>query len=280
MGMIPHFVGRRRVAEGSGVTVDGSRLTVGPVAGRVGAIRVAAVVLALLTLPLVARADPGAPPDGSFFRVTVDGGVSPFRTVAWDVTLRGKTVVVSLVKETLCLKGQRERVVLLDGDGAARLLAELEAAGAWSFAGPPEHDGIEARSRDRAPAPGGTRYEFWRAVGRRMTRFTVDSAGLGRLPAVLAAFTGLREAVQRRVEPLPMRDLYHPADKLGWLTMTATEPATATFDGWDAVKLPVDSLEMVDGEHSVVVVGTSGRQREFTVRIGAGSTSQVHVLLE
>ena len=262
MGMIPHF---QRLAE------KGRRPSA------VGPILVAAVVVLAAT---AARADPGAPPDGSFFRVTVDGGVSPFRTVAWDVTLRGKTVVVSLVKETLCQKGQRERVVLLDGDGAARLLAELDAAGAWSFAGPPEHDGVEARSRDRAPAPGATRYELWRAFGRRMTRFTVDSAGLARLPAVLAAFTGLRDAVVRRVEPLPMRDLYRPADKLGWLTMTATEPATATFDGWDAVKLPVDSLEMVDGEHSVVVVGTSGRQREFTVRIGAGSTSQVHVLLE
>jgi hypothetical protein len=76
-----------------------------------------------------------------------------------------------------------------------------------------------------------------------------------------------------------MRDLFHPAERLGFLLMTASEPARAVIDGWDEVALPVDALELVEGEHRVRVRGASGAERDFSVRIAAGATSRVHVLL-
>jgi hypothetical protein len=235
-----------------------------------------AVLLILSSAPAVA--DPGPPPDGSFVRVTVDGGVSPFSVVAWDVTVRGRTAVVSLVKETPCVQGQRERVHLFDGPAADAVFAELARGGAWAVEAPAGATAGRARER---PAPKDVaRYEFWVAWGRHMQRFSVDERVLLASPALLGVFVAVRDAVRGRVDALPMRDLYHPAGKIGFLTMTATEPAKAVFDGWDEVPLPVDSLELVDGDHRVVVRGDSGHQREFTVRVVAGQTSQVHVVLE
>lgn len=218
------------------------------------------------------------PPDGSFARVSVDGGVSPFTAVAYDVSVRGKTVVVSLVKESLCRVGQRERVRLLDGPEADALLAALAAAAVWEVPAP--RGAVAGRARDSSPPRDGPRYEVWVGLGREMRRFHFDGASLMTSPATLAAVTAIREAVVSRVEPLPMRDLYHPAERIGYLTMTASEPARAVLDGWDEVRLPVDALEVVEGEHAVVVEGAGGKRREFTVRIVAGAAAQVHVVLE
>ena len=228
-------------------------------------------------MALPARADVDAPPDGSFFRVTVDGGVSPFTSVAYDVTVRGRAVIVSLVKESLCLKGQRERVKVLDGPDADAALAGLDRAGAWSLAVP---QGAVQGRREGAPPRDGPRYEFWFARGRDMRRFHLDQTALLAAPEALAVLVALREAVLSRVEPMPMRDIYHPAAKIGFVTMTASEPAKATIDGWDTVPLPCDSLDVVEGDHQVVVRGQSGRSREFKVRVVAGTAQQVHVVLE
>ncbi|MBM4395777.1 MAG: hypothetical protein FJ087_08810 [Deltaproteobacteria bacterium] len=246
------------------------------------------VVAALLgASPAVANpATPGAaeaarspiPPDGSFFRVTVDGGVSPFTSVSHDVTVRGRTVVVTLQKESLCRQGQRERVRLLDGPEAAAVLAALADAGAWSVAAPP--GAVHGRARDTAAPRDAPRWEVWYAWGREMRRFHVDERTLLASAGVLAVVTAVREAVASRVEPLPMRDAYHPADRVGFLTMTASEPARAVLDGWDAFRLPVDGLDVAEGEHKVRVEGTSGKRREFTVRVVAGTGTHVHVVLE
>jgi hypothetical protein len=225
-----------------------------------------------------AEADTARPPDGSFIRATLDGGVSPFTSVVWDLTVRGRTVVLSFVKESVCQPGQRERVRLFDGSEADAILAAMDAAGAWALV--PPAGAVEGRARDRSAPRDGPRYEFWTARGRTMTRFSLEQADLVASPQALAAFVALRDAVAGRVEPLPMRDLFHPAEKIGYLSMTATEPSVATFDGWDQVRLPVDALDMVEGEHHVVVKGDSGSTREFDVRIVAGTTSQVHVVLE
>jgi hypothetical protein len=225
-----------------------------------------------------ASADPATIPEGTFIRITADGGVSPFTSVAWDVTVRGATAVVSLVKENLCATGQRERVKLLEGAGARRILATLKDAGAWTCPGPTV--ATTGRARDHAAPSDQVRYEVWSAWGRRMTRYHLTQSALREAPCALAVITAVTAEVRARLESLPMRDLYYPSDRLGWVTATSSEAATATIDGWDQVRLPVDALEVVEGEHSVVVTGESGRTRQFKIKVAPGMTLRVHVLLE
>jgi len=54
----------------------------------------------------------------------------------------------------------------------------------------------------------------------------------------------------------------------------------AVIDGWDEVRLPVDAMPVVQGEHVVVVTGESGRTRQFNIKVAPGMTVRVHVLLE
>ena len=251
-------------------------------AGGAGVLLAAAV----LCLPaFVAAAEPALPvvdstaaPDGSFVRITLDGGVSPFTVVSWDVTVRGSTVIVSLVKENLCQTGQRERVRLLEGNNAASLLAVLKEAGAWTCQVP----GVATagRSANKTAPADQPRYEVWSAWGRSMVRYHLTQAALREAPCALRVISSVTAEVRARLDTLPMRDLYYPAEKLGWVTMTASEPASATIDGWDTVQLPVDALQVVEGEHQVVVTGESGRIRQFMVHVAPGLTQRIHVVLE
>lgn len=240
-----------------------------PVDGRAQAAEVAAAE----TVP----ADAAWPPDGTFIRITKDGGVSPFRVVYYDVTVRGKTVVLTMVKETVCRTGQRERVRLLDGDAAVNVISQLKQAGAWSVVAPV--DAVKGRAADSKPEATTPRYEFWAAWGPQMYRFHISAPAIDSSPALVSLLTETRQAVVDRVEPLPMRDVFHPADQIGYMAMTASEPSYAVIDGWDRVRLPVSALDLKVGTHDVVVTGKSGASRTFSVRIVPGETSTVHVLL-
>ena len=265
------LVGRVPSAAAAGVPSGGP-------ASRPGAVASASADAADATDPSHAPVDPASIPEGTFIRITLDGGVSPFTSVAWDVTVRGSTAVVSLVKESLCATGQRERVRLVEGEGARGILAVLKEAGAWACPVPP--GATVGRARDHAAPADQPRYEVWSAWGRRMARFHLAQSALRDAPCVLAVITAVTSEVRSRVETLPMRDLYYPSEKLGWVTATASEAATATIDGWDRVRLPVDALEVVEGEHVVVVTGESGRSRQFKIKVAPGMTLRVHVLLD
>lgn len=240
------------------------------------------VLLGLWGSAATARAaDPPLPlpPDGSFLRVSIDGGLSPFTSVVWDVTVRGETVVVSLVKESLCRTGQRERVRLLQGDEAQNLLESLVRSGAWSLDGVPR-GATAGRARDQPRSPGETRYEVWMAWGRQMTRFVVTQGLLHQVPRALRVVTVLSDLVRRQVDPLPMRDLYVSPGRIGVLTVTASEEGEMVIDGWDRVPIPVESLEVVEGEHQVVATSRSGRVQRFRVQVLGGAMQRVHVLFQ
>ncbi len=230
-----------------------------------------------LAAPIQAQEAPIAP-EGTFVRITLDGGVSPFQSVQYDLTLRGRTVVVTLVKESLCYRGQQERLRLVDGDEARALMDTLKTVKAFGTQAPTS--AVQGRARDSKPPGDVPRYEFWSAWGGRMTRFSVSEAILNESPDLMRVFVAVRGAVTSRVGGLRMRDLYHPSKRLGALTITATEAATATLDGWDTFPLPVESLEVVEGDHRVLVIGESGQTREFRVRVVAGGASRIHVLLD
>ncbi len=231
------------------------------------------------TLPALAEDSPSLPPDGSFLRVAIDGGLSPFTSVVWDVTVRGETVVVSLVKESLCRTGQRERVRLLQGSEARDLIESLVRSGAWSVEGVPR-GATAGRAKDHARSPGETRYEVWTAWGRQMSRWIVTQGTLHRVPRALRVVTALPDVVRRIVDPLPMRDLYVPAGRIGYLTVTASEEGEMVIDGWDRVPIPAESLEVVEGDHQVVATGRSGRVQRFRVQVLGGAMQRVHVLFQ
>ncbi len=221
----------------------------------------------------------GPAPDGSFVRVTVRGGVSPFRMVAHDVTVRGSTVVVSVVKENLCYVGQRQDVRVVGGLQAQALVERLRRVGAFAKA-PVEGSEVgplDPREAARLPGP---RYEFWSAWGPRMERFHVDQEVLMRHPDLVAVMTAVRDEVASRTDPLPMRDLYHSPAEMGFLVVTASEEATAIMDGWERFRLPMDGVEVPEGEHRLRVEGVSGRVRELTVRIERGMTSRYHIVFQ
>lgn len=220
----------------------------------------------------------GWPRDGTFVRVTRDGGLSPFVSLYYDVTVRGSTLVVTLVKDTACRTAQREQVALLGGDEALSVIAILSEAGAWSVAPPP--GSIMGRAADTAASASIPRWEFWHADGPSMTRFYVTQDRLDARPDLVRLLTAMRGLVSGLVDPLPMRDVFHPASEIGFLAMTSSEPAYAVIDGWDRVRLPLNSLDLKIGVHEVTVTGTSGGSRSFTVRIVAGETTSVHVLLD
>ncbi|HOU53301.1 MAG TPA: hypothetical protein PLQ97_05170 [Myxococcota bacterium] len=232
------------------------------------------------TVATAGAAEPVAlPPDGSFLRVTVDGGISPFTSVVWDVTVRGEAVVVSLVKESLCRTGQRERVRLLQGDPARTLLESLVGAGVWTVGEVPR-GATAGRARDASGRPGEVRYEVWMAWGRQMSRWTVTQGQLHRVPQALRVVTVLPDLVRTLVDPLPMRDLYVPAGRIGYLTVTASEEGEMVIDGWDRVPLPVESLEVVEGDHQVVATSRSGKVQRFRVQVLGGGMHRVHVLFQ
>ncbi len=221
----------------------------------------------------------GFAPDGSFVRVTVRGGVSPFRMVAHDVTVRGDTVVVSLVKESLCYVGQRQDVRVVGGAGAKALVERLRRVGAFAKAAVEgaEAGALDARASGRLAEP---RYEFWSAWGNRMERFHVDREVLMRHPDLVAVLAAVRDEVASRTDPLPMRDLYHSPSEMGVLVVTASEEAIAILDGWERFRLPMDGVDVVEGVHRLRVEGVSGRVREMTIRVERGMTSRYHVVFE
>jgi len=220
--------------------------------------------------------------DGSFVRVTERGGVSPFRMVAYDVTVRGDTVLVSLIQEALCTVGQRQTVKVLQREAAQSLLKRLKDLGAFETApvegavlGPAEPDPPGPRGR-----PGPLRYEFWSALGREMRRFHVDQQVLVRDPGLLRTFVSVRDAVLSQTGRMPMRDLYHPADQMGTLCVTASRGGTAVLDGFEAFRLPMDGVEVVEGEHTLKVTADSGEVREVRVRVVRGLTARYHIVFD
>lgn len=238
--------------------------------------------IAIIALPVAAFAEPAAgadgwPRDGSFIRITRDGGLTPFSSIYYDVTVRGPTLVVTLVKDTACRTAQRERVVLLGGQAALDVIKALRDAGAWSMSAP--SGASVGRAADTPSSADTPRWEFWNATGPSMTRFFVTADVFDSSPALVRLAAELRGIVGGLVEPLPMRDVFHPAHETGFLAMTSSESAAAVIDGWDHVRLPVNSLDLKVGVHEVTVTGANGGSRSFTVRIVAGETTSVHVLL-
>ena len=223
-----------------------------------------------------ARAE-GWPRDGAFIRVTRDGGLSPFVSLYYDITVRGSTLVVTMVKDTACRTAQREQVALLGGGEALSVIALLAEAGAWSISPPP--GAARGRAADTAASTANPRWEFWYADGPAMTRFHATQDVVDASPGLVRLLGAVRGVVSGLVDPLPMRDVFHPASEIGFLAMTASEPAYAVIDGWDRVRLPVNSLDMKFGVHEVTVTGASGGSRSFSVRIVAGETTSVHVLI-
>jgi len=241
-------------------------------------VRIAWMACLFTALPFSINAgESSGVPDGSFVRISVIGGVSPFRKVAWDVTLRGDTTVVTLVKESVCRRGQRQSIQFLDLDSAPELLETLHQGGVWELKRP-------ARAKDGGlddeVATSEPKYEFWVAWGRRMERFWIDQKDLLDRPELVRALGVVRDGVDSRVKPLPVMDVYHDPATMGWVQVTATEKAVAVVDGWQKVRLPAGPLEMVEGEHTVAVRGLTGRTSEFKVRVVAGTTNQVHVVLK
>ncbi len=235
------------------------------------------IALAILLLSSTAASKPLAP-EGTFVRISIEGGVSPFSKISYDLTVRGPIIVATIVKESLCYKGQQDKLRLIDGVPAQELIAALSKIKAFD----PDilQGAVVGKTRDNALPKDQPRYEFWSAWGQEMTRFSVLESQLREAEHLSAIFSAVRSAVVAQTGSLPMRDLFHPTEKLGYLTMTATESATATIDGWDSFKLPVDGLEVVEGYHKIVVVGESGVTREFNIRIVAGGSNQIHVLLD
>jgi hypothetical protein len=251
-------------------------LMAGPIISKIAA--VALITAAFAVVPgRAVSADQSWPADGTFIRITRDGGLSPFLNVYYDVTVRGKTLVITMVKDTLCRVVTRERVVLQDGEDAVRTIARLRAAGAWTVEMPA--GAARGRAADTASSPDQARYEFWMAEGRDMTRFFMSRDVMERSSALAGLRSVLRDIVTGVVEPLPMRDVFHPADETGVVAITSSESAVAVIDGWDRVRLPVSALDLKVGIHDVVVTGKSGATRNFTLRIAPGENAAVHVLL-
>lgn len=221
--------------------------------------------------------EPLWPDDGSFIRITREGGVTPYISVYYDVTVRGRTLVVTMTKDTLCRVMTHERVVIQDGLDAMRTIEALRGAGAWTIREP---DPVSGRTQAATESDGdGVQYEFWNASGRRMTRFRVTRSQVLSDPGLARLLAVLRTTVTGVVEPLALRDVFQPADRTGILAITASEPAVAVIDGWDRVRLPVSSLDLKVGVHDVVVTGKSGSKRNFTVRVVPGENPAIHVLL-
>lgn len=237
--------------------------------------------VALCLLGGMARAAPRGPgelpPDGSFLRVQVRGGLSPFTSVTWDVSVRGDTVVLSLVKESLCRVGQQERVRLLQGADAQDFLTRLAESDLWLDAEVPL-GATPGRARDLVRPSGEAHYEVWSAWGRQMTRWVVPQGAIHQVPEALRIVLGIRKALRPFLEPLPMRDLYYPPGRIGYLTVTGSEEGEMVIDGWDRVPIPVESLEVVEGEHQIVATGRSGKVQRFRVQVVAGAMQRVHIL--
>lgn len=217
-------------------------------------------------------------PDGSFVRITVDGGVSPYISVSYDLTVRGSTIVASLVKQSLCSRGQQDSVRLIDGEKAQAILSEIERFGTWTIEAPPT--ATKGKSRDTKPSKDRMRYEFWVGYGSKMVRFYLDENALFDNPNLLAIAMFIREVVRSTCPPIQMRDVYHPPNKMGGLSLTSNEPGYAFIEGFEPMRLPLDGIEIVEGEHKVTVKSDSGRVKEFKVRIAGGVVTQVHVVFE
>lgn len=220
--------------------------------------------------------------DGSFVRVTVVATSSPFTSTAYDVTVRGDSVVVMLVKGSACVIGQRQGLTLLGGKAAEKVWDELDLAHAFVPQPPPgaRRGSLQDDAKEGRVPVDDVVYEFWAGKGKRLQRFWLRESDLLNSPRLVRLFRTLRAIVIRHAGSLPMRDVYYPPEKLGYLTMSATEEAEAVLDGWDRIRLPADGVPVVVGVHRVVVIGKSGRRREFTITIRRGESNRVHVVLK
>lgn len=213
-------------------------------------------------------------PDGAFLRVTIEGGASPFRRVAYDISVRGNLVLLGLIKESPCIPGQRQSLKIVTGREAEGVIERLREAGAFDEDLPFEE--IEGRDEVKEEAE----YEIWSSFGNKMHRLRVQEKDLFEDKRLLKVVLAARREVVTRTEPIPARLSFFLPREIGYLSVTASEEATAVLDGIERMKVPIEALEVREGEHVLVVQGVSGRVRTLKVWVGRGLTRHYHVKFE
>ena len=94
-------------------------------------------------------------------------------------------------------------------------------------------------------------------------------------------FSAVKQLVRSITGGLPFRDIYHPKEKLGWLTIDSVPAGRLTVNGRDTeLETPVRDLPLLKGKHTIELKSVEGNTvRSYDIRIEAGGYTKLKVEL-
>lgn len=227
--------------------------------------------------------------DGDFVRITLlTPAPSPFSFIRYEVSQRGR---ITTAVHRRALPGYDEvlhgmgLVTPSEADAIWKLCAETDALG-LSDAGPgtrPDDGGTFAKAKRRGrarhtPWPGLT-WKVEVSLGGKDHTFRVTDP----INRVDRRYEHLFAAVVHKVEEvagdLPFRNVFFPANDMGWIDLASIPVAHVWADGFDTkLQTPLYGYELSAGVHEIRLRSRGGRyDRVYRVRIEPSGTTQLNV---
>lgn len=236
-------------------------------------------ILALLT----AAAVTGAGADDYVTLTLVDPAPTPYSTVRYEVSRRGKATVVVHRRQLPGYGEPLHEMGLLtpeEADALWGLVVELKSCVLPAAPEPPLVAGGKAGKKKKSVTLlAGPSWELDLSIDGRHNSFVVADAANQPDRRYAALIRGVRASIHRITGELPFRNVFIDSDAMGYLNVVSVPVARVEIDGFDTkLETPMYGYEMSSGAHRVRLVSTDGRfDRTYEVKVEAGGTTRLRV---
>jgi hypothetical protein len=210
--------------------------------------------------------------DGDHVTVTLDQpSYSPFSTVKYDISVRGRT---NTATHRRTLPGYAEQ---LHGMG---LLTQDEAAAYWrDIAALQLTELVDSVPPGDAPEGRGLVWRVDAVVDGVRHAFRVADPVNQPDRRYQAILSRTRSLVHRLAGDLPFRHVFIPEARLGWLNVVTVPVARLRVDGFDTeLETPLYGYEVAAGKHTLRLTTPDGtHDRSYEVRVDPGGTTLLRV---
>jgi len=211
------------------------------------------------------------PLKGSYVRLIVRGGFTPFRVVTYDVFWRSGTGVAGNYRSLVNYEEPLHTMSLVARDEYLGLWKQLEQNGVW-----------KAKSGGGAKGAYATlRYEIEIKRGKQHKKllFTESTYRSGSKQTKLMHL--IRDFVLKYAGEMPFRNVFFEPGLLGWVNITSAPSAKVLIGGRDiGLTTPVYGYEMPRGRHEITLLLPTGDTRKHTMTVEPGMTTIVHIDLQ
>ncbi|HIN84948.1 MAG TPA: PEGA domain-containing protein [Myxococcales bacterium] len=211
------------------------------------------------------------PLQGSYIRLIIKGGFTPYRVVTYDVFWRSGTAVAGNYRGLIHYDEPLHTMSLIAKDEYLGLWKQLEEASIWRQKNLPKP----------AKATAIRHFEIDVKMKGRVKKFTFSGLlhGPDKQHGALANY--IRSFVLKYAGEMPFRNVFFETGTLGWVNLTSVPTAKVRVGGRDiGLTTPVYGYELPQGRHEVTLILPSGSERKHTLTVEPGMTTIVHIDLQ